>query len=103
VIYAYHKFVKTTPKPSATKNSRGDCVVLEGDAEDELEGDTDELVSAGADVGDGAGSSVDVAPLLSSLATMLYTSTMTSLMIAILIVVVAMRNGVLRDESRGQE
>jgi hypothetical protein len=26
-IKAYHKFVKTTPKPRATKNSRGDCVV----------------------------------------------------------------------------
>lgn len=24
---AYHKFVKTTPKPRATKNSKGDCVV----------------------------------------------------------------------------
>ena len=27
-LKAYHKFVKTTPKPRATKNSRGDCVVL---------------------------------------------------------------------------
>jgi hypothetical protein len=26
-LNAYHRFVKTTPKPRATKNSRGDCVV----------------------------------------------------------------------------
>jgi len=44
-VHGYHKFVKTTPKPRATKNSRGELVgplppeepVLVGEGEDESE------------------------------------------------------------------
>lgn len=43
-VQAYHKFVKTTPKPRATKNSNGDCVaVFPPLLDEELAADADEV------------------------------------------------------------
>ena len=52
IVNAYHKFVKTTPKPSATKNRSGDEVgpvltvlvgLLEGDCPVVADGDGEDI------------------------------------------------------------
>jgi hypothetical protein len=58
VSITYHKFVNTTPKPNATKNSRGELVgPLDGCCVDDIEGledeDVEEAVCAMRDVGSG--------------------------------------------------
>lgn len=75
-VLAYHKFVKTTPKPRATKKRSGELVAEAPELDDEVAAGVD-IVDEGAGVATG----VDVVCVPSSpLATTCTISTKTSLM-----------------------